>query len=151
MYIFRNICKCGNIIDASDNPNDARDEGRHSEAAQSADAEWKSNDECTKEMPTNAFGELRFVDTSKQTAKYVRVGFPTDGTPDQKNEVVENLSKLMFNVWKLQRPNLIISVTGGANMFEMPNPQQKRFKHDIVRTAIKTGMQSGCAVLLIFK
>ena len=155
MYIYRGICKCGNTIDP-------RDEGRHSEADRSADAEWKSNDVCTREMPTNAFGELRFENTSKQTAKYVRVGFPTDGTKEEEKEkeeekkkkkdaVVEQLRTLLIDVWKLQPPNLIISVTGGADKFEMPNPQLKRFKHDIVRTAIKTGIQSGCAAILIFK
>ena len=102
-------------------------------------------------MPTNAFGELHFENTSKQTAKYVRVGFPTDGTEEQKDAVVKKLSTLLIDEWKLLQPKLIISVTGGANKFKMPNPQQKRFKHDIVRTAIKTGIQRGCAALLIFK
>ena len=129
-----------------------RDEKLHSEKIyRPADTLWQSNDECTREMQTNAFGELLFENTSKQTAKYVRVGFPTDGTEEQKDTVVKKLSTLLIDEWKLQQPNLIISVTGGANKFEMSNPQQKRFKHDIVRTAIKTGIQSECAALLIFK
>ena len=144
MYIYSGICKCGNTIKE-------HDKERQSEAVCSADGKWKSNNEWTSEAETNAFGELRFDNTSKQTAKYVRVGFPTDGTPEQKNAVVEQLRTLLIKVWKLQPPNLIISVTGGANKFEMPNPQQKRFKHDIVRTAIKTGIQSRCAAVLIFK
>ena len=144
MYIYRDICKCGNKI-----------EGHYkeclSEAASSANPEWKSDNKFTTEIPTNAFGELRFENTSKNTAKYVRVGFPTDGTPEQKDAVLKPLHELLIDVWQLQPPNLIISVTGGAKKFEMPNPQQKRFKHVIVRTAIKTGIQSGCAELLIFK
>ena len=134
IHICSGFCKCGNTIDAR--------EGRHSDAALAAVAEWRSNDECTSEAPTNAFGELRFADTSKQTAKYVRVGFPTDATPKQKQEVVQQLRSLLLDVWHLAAPNLIISVTGGAESFEMSNTQQKRFKRGIVRTAIKTGIDS---------
>ena len=122
---------CGNTIDVRD--------GRHTDIALPADTAWRSNDERTVEVPSDAFGELRFSNTSKNTAKYIRVGFPTDGTDDQKHAVVERMRELMLNVWKLPHPNLIISVTGGAEKFEVSNTQQKRFKRGIVRTAIKTG------------
>ena len=139
MDICSGFCKCGNTIEEC--------EGRNSDAVLSPDTEWKSNDECTSEAPTNAFGELRFADTSKQTAKYVRVGFPTNGAEEQKQAVVQQLRELLLEVWKLKQPNLIISVTGGAESFQMSNTQQKRFKRGIVRTAIKTGKLSGCATL----
>ena len=122
---------CGNTIDVRD--------GRHTDNALPAGTAWRSNDERTCEAPSDAFGELRFSNTSKNTAKYIRVGFPTDGSDEQKHAVVERMRELMLNVWKLPHPNLIISVTGGAEKFEVSNTQQKRFKRGIVRTAIKTG------------
>lgn len=122
---------CGNSIESR--------EGCHSEAELPAGTAWRSSDDRTIEMPSNAFGEFRFSNTSKNTAKYVRVGFATDGAEEQKRAVVEQMRELLLGVWKLPHPNLIISVTGGADKFEVSNTQQKRFKRGIVRTAIKTG------------
>ena len=104
------------------------------------DTEWKSNDECTREAPSNAFGELRFSNTSKNIAKYVRIGFPTDGTEEQKRMMLQQLQALLLDVWKLPHPHLIISVTGGVEQFEMSNTQQKLFTRDIMRTANKMGI-----------
>lgn len=74
--------------------------------------------------------------------QYIRVGYPTDGTEAQKAAVIANTKELLINKLKLQRPNLILSVTGGAESFRASNIQQKRFKRGIIRTAIRTGERS---------
>lgn len=140
LYIFSGFCKCGYAVGAFD-------EGRHSEprsAAVPEGAAWQSNDYFTREEPSNAFGKLRFTNTSKNTAIYVRVAFPTDGTDKQKLEALEKVSCWMVNQRDLPKPNLIISVTGATKNFVMSNSQQKRFKRGIVHTAIKTGIKCGC-------
>ena len=46
---------------------------------------------------------------------------------------------MLLQKWCLPRPNIIISVTGGAGKFDTTNIQQRRFKRGIIRAAEKTG------------
>lgn len=134
----RGRCLCGSLLSGE------LDEGRHADWRRTwgpAGDRWESSDAFTFTKPTNAFGDLCFCNTSKNRAKYVRIGYPVDGTSEQKAAVVEAAKELLLDVWRLGRPNLILSVTGGAQSFECSNTQQRRFKRAIVHTAIKTGEQ----------
>ena len=41
--------------------------------------------------------------------------------------------------WGLQRPQLILSVTGGAQKFTLPYRMKKAFKRGLVKAAVSTG------------
>mgnify|MGYP002790666187 CR=1 FL=1 len=41
--------------------------------------------------------------------------------------------------WNLQKPQLILSVTGGAQKFNIPNRMKKAFKRGLVKAAVSTG------------
>ena len=55
-------------------------------------------------------------------------------------ETIENLSTLLLDVWKLPRPNLIISIIGGRNTFSAAPILQYRIRRGIVRAAQSTGI-----------
>ena len=83
------------------------------------------------------------------------MGYPTrppeysDGLPaDEKKELEEQrddivkVVELLLEKWCIPRPNIIISVTGGAGKFDATNIQQRRFKRGIIRAAEKTGFSN---------
>lgn len=41
--------------------------------------------------------------------------------------------------WNLQRPQLILSVTGGAQKFTIPHRMKKAFKRGLIKAAASTG------------
>ncbi|KAL3836753.1 hypothetical protein ACJMK2_022170 [Sinanodonta woodiana] len=85
-----NICHCG------------KDKDKHKN---NEDKEQNKNDF----EPTNAFGEIHFDDARKSKAKFVRV--------DSKATTTSTILELMKNIWTLEMPNLLISVTGSENNF----------------------------------
>lgn len=62
--------------------------------------------------------------------QYVRV------SADTKSDV---LYKLLTEQWKLQPPNLLISVTGGAKNFYMKSHLKKVFHRGLIKVAQTTG------------
>ncbi|XP_070547079.1 transient receptor potential cation channel subfamily M member-like 2 [Ptychodera flava] len=82
----------------------------------------------------NSFGEIKFEGFDKfkkKTAPYIRVA---DDTP------VEILWKLMIEEWKIPKPKMIISLTGGARYFVGWNEDRLKilFNQGLVKTVIKT-------------
>uniref|UniRef100_A0A8C8ZR63 Transient receptor potential cation channel subfamily M member 8 n=1 Tax=Prolemur simus TaxID=1328070 RepID=A0A8C8ZR63_PROSS len=63
----------------------------------------------TKELPTDAFGDIQFETLGKK-GKYIRLSCDTDAEP---------LYELLTQHWHLRTPNLVISVTGGAKNFAL--------------------------------
>lgn len=56
-------------------------------------------------------GALTFPNTDKKPAKFAKM-------PDMKDKAgVDNAMKVLTDVWKLPRTNVLISVTGGARVF----------------------------------
>jgi transient receptor potential cation channel subfamily M protein 2 len=53
---------------------------------------------------------------------------------------MDDLFNLLHDVWKLPQPRLVISVTGGAKMFEMKKRLKDTFKHGLTTVASTTGM-----------
>ncbi|TSK92937.1 Transient receptor potential cation channel subfamily M member 2 [Bagarius yarrelli] len=89
-------------------------------------------DKCRhmREVPTDAFGDISFGGIGQKAGKYVRV---SSDTP------VEKLHQLMIEHWKLQPPNLLISVTGGAKNFFMKTELKNKFRRGLIKVAQTTG------------
>ncbi|CAH2306513.1 transient receptor potential cation channel subfamily M member 2 isoform X1, partial [Pelobates cultripes] len=86
--------------------------------------------EHTKEMPTDAFGDISFIGLGPRVGKYVRV---SSDTPSHV------LYQLMTEHWGLEVPNLLISVTGGAKNFHMKMRLKNIFRRGLVKAAQTTG------------
>ncbi|CAB1346825.1 unnamed protein product, partial [Coregonus sp. 'balchen'] len=83
-----------------------------------------------QEVPTDAYGDIRFGDLGQKIGKYVRVS--SDTSP-------ELLYQLLTEQWKLPPPNLIISVTGGAKNFYMKPHLTALFRRGLIKVAQTTG------------
>ena len=62
--------------------------------------------------------------------QFVRVADDTD---------MEDMMYLLNNIWGLQKPNLLISVTGGAKNITMSKKLKDAFKKGLLKTAQTTG------------
>ncbi|KAF6041119.1 TRPM2 [Bugula neritina] len=117
---LKDYCMCGrrkhkeHTPEALDNP---------CEGKWSADSE-----ECVQEMPTTAYGEIEFPNAN--IAKFVRVAADTD---------MDDVMCLLTKYWGLQKPNLLISVTGGAKNITMSKKLKVAFKTGLLKTAQTTG------------
>ncbi|XP_053926525.1 transient receptor potential cation channel subfamily M member 8 isoform X3 [Cuculus canorus] len=100
-----NLCKCG------------YPENQHIEGTQVNTNEKWNYKKHTKELPTDAFGDIQFENMGKR-GKYIRLSCDTDS---------ETLYDLMTQHWHLKTPNLVISVTGGAKNFALKPRMRKIF------------------------
>uniref|UniRef100_A0A8C9F6G9 Transient receptor potential cation channel subfamily M member 8 n=1 Tax=Pavo cristatus TaxID=9049 RepID=A0A8C9F6G9_PAVCR len=100
-----NLCKCG------------YPESQHIEGTQINDDEKWNYKKHTKELPTDAFGDVHFENIERR-GKYIRLSCDTDP---------ETLYDLMTQHWHLKTPNLVISVTGGAKNFALKPRMRKIF------------------------
>ncbi|NXO03232.1 TRPM8 protein, partial [Rhinopomastus cyanomelas] len=100
-----NLCKCG------------YPENQHIEGTQVNTNEKWNYKKHTKELPTDAFGDIQFENLGKR-GKYIRLSCDTDS---------ETLYDLMTQHWHLKTPNLVISVTGGAKNFALKPRMRKIF------------------------
>ncbi|NP_001155066.1 transient receptor potential cation channel, subfamily M, member 8 L homeolog isoform X1 [Xenopus laevis] len=99
------VCKCG------------YSRSQHTEGIQSNQNEKWNYKKNTKDLPTDAYGDIQF-ETFGRRGKYIRLSRET--TP-------EILYELMTKYWQLKTPNLIISVTGGAKNFSLKPRMRKIF------------------------
>ncbi|XP_060577769.1 transient receptor potential cation channel subfamily M member-like 2 isoform X4 [Ruditapes philippinarum] len=79
---------------------------------------------------TNAFGDIEFVGYGGNVGKYIRVDVDTK---------MSDMLDLMMQVWGLDKPNLLISVTGGAKNFQMNKRLKETFRRGLMKTALTTG------------
>ncbi|NXX03253.1 TRPM8 protein, partial [Larus smithsonianus] len=100
-----NLCKCG------------YPENQHIEGTQINTNEKWNYKKHTRELPTDAFGDIQFENMGKK-GKYIRLSCDTDS---------ETLYDLMTQHWHLKTPNLVISVTGGAKNFALKPRMRKIF------------------------
>uniref|UniRef100_A0A8C3LY77 Transient receptor potential cation channel subfamily M member 8 n=1 Tax=Chrysolophus pictus TaxID=9089 RepID=A0A8C3LY77_CHRPC len=100
-----NLCKCG------------YPENQHIEGTQINDDEKWNYKQHTKELPTDAFGDVHFENIERR-GKYIRLSCDTDP---------ETLYDLMTQHWHLKTPNLVISVAGGAKNFALKPRMRKIF------------------------
>ncbi|MEE6490846.1 hypothetical protein FKM82_016027, partial [Ascaphus truei] len=99
------LCKCG------------YPKAQHTEGIQSNQNEKWNYKKHTKELPTDAYGDIQFEAFGKR-GKYIRLSRDTGP---------ETLYELMTKYWQLKTPNLIISVTGGARNFSLKPRMRKIF------------------------
>ncbi|XP_078514891.1 transient receptor potential cation channel subfamily M member 2-like isoform X2 [Lissotriton helveticus] len=124
------VCRCGN-----DKSQHKYEDSGHTEPT------W-IREKHIIEMPTDAYGDLTLQGRGiNKTAKYLRA---SDSTPP------EVLYDMMRTQWKLKVPNLLISVTGGAENIYMDPRLEKCFSWGrLVEAAQSTGawiITSGCNV-----
>jgi len=62
--------------------------------------------------------------------QYVRVKNDTD---------VNQLMQMMLDKWNMEKPNLLISVTGGAKNFRLKPRLKEVFRHGLIKAADSTG------------
>ena len=62
--------------------------------------------------------------------KYVRVSTDTE---------IETIFQLLMEAWGLQKPNLVISVAGGALDFNMKTRLREAFHRGLMKVALSTG------------
>ncbi|CAK8686558.1 unnamed protein product [Clavelina lepadiformis] len=74
-------------------------------------------------------GQIHF-DHDEDPAKYAIVS----------NESGPNLlNDLLIKKWKMNKPNIIISITGGAKNFNLKSSQKKELRKSLVKAAVDTG------------
>jgi transient receptor potential cation channel subfamily M member 2 len=89
-----------------------------------------SLDTCVEEYGlTDAYGDVEFVDNGDNIAKYIRVHYKTK---------MNKMLKVLFDCWKLNEPKLLISVTGGAQKFNLNSKLQECFRKGLVKAAGST-------------
>ncbi|KAK3579276.1 hypothetical protein CHS0354_033354 [Potamilus streckersoni] len=84
----------------------------------------------TYSVPTTSFGEIKFVSCGGIIGKFVRVDGQTD---------MSTMLELMINVWGIEKPNLLISVTGGAKNFYMKPRLRDAFRYGLMKAVHSTG------------
>ncbi|XP_052803076.1 transient receptor potential cation channel subfamily M member 2-like [Mya arenaria] len=98
---------------------------KHSEAAKGRHVEagttWDYRKHSVPKM-TNAFGEIEF---GGNVARYVRVDVDTN---------MSDMLEFMMKVWGLDKPQLLVSVTGGAKSFNMGKRLRDTFRHGLMKT-----------------
>ncbi|KAI8729644.1 transient receptor potential cation channel subfamily M member 2 [Biomphalaria glabrata] len=116
-----NKCKCG------------RAEAEHVKDVKKAEPsiEWKAKDH-TKTMPCFCFGQIQFrgFGGSMTTPLYARID--TDSK-------CQDVWELMIEKWKMPIPRLLISVTGGAQRFELKPRLSAILKQGLIEAALNTG------------
>ncbi|CAF0919426.1 unnamed protein product [Brachionus calyciflorus] len=84
---------------------------------------------CTiEDLDTDAYGEIQF-ENQETTSKFIRVGQNTD---------MQKMIKLLFSIWNLEPPKLLISVTGGAQNFNLKSKLKDVFRRGLVKAALST-------------
>ena len=93
--------------------------------------EWNYK-QCTTLYPTDSYGKLTFPGSHHKTASYIRV---------QNETKTCDMIQYLYSPegWNLQRPQLILSVTGGAQKFTIPHRMKKAFKRGLIKAASSTG------------
>lgn len=79
----------------------------------------------TAAVTNNAYGLLPYTN-----APYIRCDIETGP---------EILSKLIFEVWQIKRPRLVMCVIGGAKFFKMHERLEREFINGIIQTTLKAG------------
>lgn len=53
---------------------------------------------------------------------------------------MDQMTQVLFNCWKLQKPKLLISVTGGAQNFGLKSKLKDVFRKGLVKAAQSTSI-----------
>ncbi|XP_012940727.1 transient receptor potential cation channel subfamily M member-like 2 [Aplysia californica] len=105
----------------------------HSESAKGRQTEekvpwkWRTH---TDEHPTDAFGYVDFKRFAEEPKPYVRLAVDTP---------METVLELLTTQWGLPKPNLLISVTGGAKAFQVSSGLRAKFQKGLINAVSSTG------------
>ncbi|KAK3766250.1 hypothetical protein RRG08_036888 [Elysia crispata] len=116
-------CECGHAKSWHVDRNmDVSDEGTHI---------WHQKTH-TEEGPCDSFGQIHFrgFGTNVLKSPYVRVDFKTP---------VSVVWELMIKYWKMPEPRLLLSITGGAQRFQLKPRLSSLLKQGLVEAAMNTG------------
>eukprot|EP00057_Strongylocentrotus_purpuratus_P010202 XP_011664676.1 PREDICTED: transient receptor potential cation channel subfamily M member 2 isoform X5 [Strongylocentrotus purpuratus] len=96
-------------------------------------AKWKVETH-THTIATNAYGEIEFIGAvggavGQKARKFIRVDYDT---------APSKLLSLFEDVWKLTKPKLLISVTGGAQNFPLNHRLKDVFRKGLIKAATST-------------
>ncbi|ESO08545.1 hypothetical protein HELRODRAFT_190762 [Helobdella robusta] len=117
-----NVCECGNIF------------ANHTEEAKAAGKLFSSSPSNSLQLetkvssPTDAFGEINFG--GRTNSSYVRLSSSTEASA---------VLELMRKYWTMDKPNLLLSVTGGAQNFTMKPRLKEVFRQGFIKAAQSTG------------
>ncbi|XP_042233689.1 transient receptor potential cation channel subfamily M member-like 2 isoform X2 [Homarus americanus] len=98
------------------------------------DSPWRQ-DTHLYELPTNAYGSITFMNEtagSNKPSKYVRLSSTSN---------VKNVLTLLTDYWCLMdpnRPQLVISVTGGAKNFQLDGKKKEIFSSGLIKAVKST-------------
>ncbi|NP_001269082.1 transient receptor potential cation channel subfamily M member 4b.2 [Danio rerio] len=92
-------------------------------------SQWFST-QHSSEQPTDAYGELDFNNSRKRDSYFLRLSSTTDPA---------KVFDLMKEHWKLQQPNLVVSVVGGEGRSEVKSWVLDILRQGLVKTAQSTG------------
>eukprot|EP00112_Aurelia_sp_Birch-Aquarium-sp1_P004640 Seg1525.12 transcript_id=Seg1525.12/GoldUCD/mRNA.D3Y31 product="Transient receptor potential cation channel subfamily M member 7" protein_id=Seg1525.12/GoldUCD/D3Y31 len=116
---FFSFCKCGR-----------HREHHRNETFVTSNVEWDII-KHVESRRTNTYGEVEFHGTNRKTrAKYIRLSNDTEA---------KDALKLLLKEWKLEFPNLLVSVTGGAKTFKLPLKLKQQFSNGLHKVAQTTG------------
>ncbi|XP_070549152.1 transient receptor potential cation channel subfamily M member 8-like [Ptychodera flava] len=94
----------------------------------------KQRKENGNQEDTNSFGEIEFVgfdQITNKTAPYVRLDVDTD---------MKIVWELLVNVWRIRKPNIVISVTGGHHdIFFKEDRLKILLSEELYKAAVCTG------------
>ncbi|XP_066230048.1 transient receptor potential cation channel subfamily M member 4 isoform X1 [Saccopteryx leptura] len=90
---------------------------------------WNS-DLHTTEKPTDAYGELEFLGTSRKASNFLRLSDRTDPA---------TVYNLVTRTWGFRAPNLVVSVLGGSGGSVLQTWLQDLLRSGLVRAAQSTG------------
>ncbi|XP_072021648.1 lactadherin-like [Amphiura filiformis] len=122
------------VTDADLNQNSKKPETEHDLSTEQNNTSTNAgtNQNINETEPKFKFGEFTY-DEGKTTHKFVKV------TNTDKNKLdVKELVQAIKTKWNLDRPNLVISVTGGAWDFPMNRHVKEVFRKGIVEAADST-------------
>ncbi|XP_047482968.1 LOW QUALITY PROTEIN: transient receptor potential cation channel subfamily M member-like 2 [Penaeus chinensis] len=98
-------------------------------------AKWDSSTHI-QELPTNAYGTIDFINEtagSTKPAKYIRLSDSTN---------IQTVLTLLTDYWRMmepQRPQLVISVTGGADFLRLDGRKREIFSTGLMKAVKSTG------------
>ncbi|KAL5018231.1 hypothetical protein ScPMuIL_003953 [Solemya velum] len=121
------LCKCGREVQWHQ---EKGLETRHSDT-HTREETWNTKDH-TDSIPCDSFGEIKFQGFGHDTenSPYIRM------CPDTNLELIWDI---LTTYWKLPVPKLLISVTGGAQRFDLKPRIKTIFKRGLINAATSTG------------
>ncbi|XP_038045510.1 transient receptor potential cation channel subfamily M member 1-like [Patiria miniata] len=105
-------------------------QGRATPEGAESTEHWNAKEHLV-EVPTDAFGEIHFNEAVDRvcTSKFVRLSDHTE---------MRYVLDLLTKYWRLTRPQLVISLTGGGRSFKLNKKDKETFSRGVIKAAWTT-------------